>query len=123
MAACLGGHARNDDHEAGHQDTRGLQHRPAPGEGHTVHCVQYTIQILRATTGYPELQHRPAPGGGGSYSTLCTLYRSLGPPGYPGTSAPSCTRGGGGSYSTGNLGQSRGQYRNRVADPLCIGSE
>ena len=33
MAACLGGHARNDDHEAGHQDTRGLQHRPAPGGG------------------------------------------------------------------------------------------
>ena len=49
MAACLGGHARNDDHEAGHQDTRGLQHRPAPG-GEGGHTVQGTWGRAGAST-------------------------------------------------------------------------
>ena len=74
MAACLGGHARNDDHEAGHQDTRGLQHRPAPGEGHTVHCVHYTDPWGHQDT--RGLQHRPAPGGEGGHTVQGTWGRA-----------------------------------------------
>ena len=72
-----GGHTVHCGHYTdtwGHQDTWGLQHRPAPGEGYTVHCVHYTDPWGHQDT--RGLKHRPAPGGEGGHTVQGTWGRA-----------------------------------------------